>query len=338
MSHRPLRICFAALLLLSSCGRRSGPPPLTPEEELKTFRLSEDFHAELFAAEPQIIDPVEMVFDENGKIYVAEMIDYPDDPPPGQPARSRIVMLEDRDGDGRIDHSSVFADHILQVSGLLPYKGGLIVTSAPDILFLKDTDGDGKADIRRVLYTGFHKVNPQHRISSPRLGIDNWIYVANDGNDGTITSPEHPGRPPVLVRGVDFRFQPDRGLAEPASGPTQFGMSFGDWGNRFLSSNTFHLHHAVVPMNYLMRAPMLAVGAVSQYLYPSTHDALRVFQLTAPQEWRKARTEVRQQRYKENGGRRIEDVGGYFTAASGGTVYSGDAFPASTRATCLPAK
>src|SRR3984893_4733804 len=223
---------FASLvpgLLLVSCSRKHpDQPSLSPQESLKRIQVTGDFHVALFAAEPLVFDPVEMVFDENGKIYVCEMLDYPDDPPDGQPARSRIVLLEDTNGDGKPDKRTVFADHLLEVSGILPWKGGLIVTSAPDILYLKDTDGDGNADCRKVLYTGFPKVNPEARVTNPRLGIDNWIYFANDGMDGRITSPEHPERPPVLVRGADFRFQPERGLAEPASGPTQFGMSFDD--------------------------------------------------------------------------------------------------------------
>src|SRR5260370_30326941 len=137
------------LLLLTACGctRRSSqaPDPLSPEKSLQTFRRSEDFHVELLASEPDVVDPADMAFDENGKIYVAEMIDYPDDPPPGKPPRSRIVLLEDRNGDGRIDHSTIFADQLLEVSGLMPWKGGLIVTTAPEILYLKDTDGDDQS-------------------------------------------------------------------------------------------------------------------------------------------------------------------------------------------------
>src|SRR5260370_12731502 len=129
-----------------------------------------------------------MAFYENGGLYVPEMPDYPDDPPPGKPARSGIRLLEDTDGDGKIDRSVIFADQVLEVSGLMPWKGGLIVTSAPDILFMKDTDGDGKADIRQVLYTGFGKFNPDDRITNLRLGVDNWIYAANAGHDSFITS------------------------------------------------------------------------------------------------------------------------------------------------------
>src|SRR5882724_11769583 len=252
LSYYYLLVFF--LVLAGGCSRKyKNPDPLKPDQTTHSFRLSEDFRVELFASEPMVMDPVEMVFDENGRMYVAEMLDYPDDPPPGKPARSRIKLLEDTDGDGKIDRSVIFADQVLEVSGLMPWKGGLIVTSAPDILFMKDTDGDGKADIRQVLYTGFGKFNPEGRITNLRLGIDNWIYAANAGHDGLIKSPEHPERPPIQVRGGDFRFHLIRGVAEPASGPTQFGMTFDNWGNRFSTQNTVHLRHAVLPMQYLMR-------------------------------------------------------------------------------------
>ena len=317
-----------SLLIVVSCARKHpDAPSLSPEESLKSIHVNGDFHVELFASEPLVFDPVEMVFDENGKIYVCEMLDYPDDPPAGKPARSRIVLLEDTDGDGKPDKRTVFADNVLEVSGIMPWKGGLIVTSAPDILYFKDTDGDGKADVRQVLYTGFPKVNPEARVTNPRYGIDNWIYVANDGQNGRITSPEHPERPPVLVRGTDFRFQLLRGVAEPASGPTQFGMSFDDWGNRFLSQNTIHIREAVVPMQYLIRAPLLEVDSVSQDISDHGLGTARMYPLTQPQKWRKERTQVRQQRYDENKLNRTEQVAGWFTAATGNTVYTGDVFP-----------
>jgi len=315
------------LFLVSCSGKHPDAPSLSPEESLKSIHVSADFHVELFASEPLVFDPVEMVFDENGKVYVCEMLDYPDDPPQGEPARSRIVLLEDTDGDGKLDKRTVFADHVLEVSGIMPWKGGLIVTSAPDILYFKDTDGDGKADVRQVLYTGFPKVNPEARVTNPRLGIDNWIYVANDGSNGRIRSPDHPERPEVLVRGADFRFQPDRGLAEPASGPTQFGMGFDDWGNRFISQNTIHIRQVVVPMQYLIRAPLVEVNEVSQDISDHGVGTARMYPLTKPQAWRRQRTKLRQQRYDENKLNRVEQVAGWFTAATGDTVYTGDVFP-----------
>jgi len=328
LTRRKNLALVVALLIVVSCARKHpDAPSLTPEESLKSIHVEGDFHVELFASEPLVFDPVEMVFDENGKIYVCEMLDYPDDPPAGKPARSRIVLLEDTDGDGKPDKRTVFADNVLEVSGIMPWKGGLIVTSAPDILYFKDTDGDGKADVRQVLYTGFPKVNPEARVTNPRYGIDNWVYVANDGQNGHITSPDHSGTPPVLVRGTDFRFHPLRGLAEPASGPTQFGMSFDDWGNRFMSQNTIHIREAVVPMQYLIRAPLLEVDSVAQDISDHGLGTAQMYPLTQPQKWRKERTQLRQQRYDENKLNRTEQVAGWFTAATGNTVYTGDVFP-----------
>ena len=246
---------------------------MSPQDSLKAIHMSDDFHVELFASEPDVDERTSlwrMVFDESGNIYVAEMLDYPDDPAPGKPARSRIRMLRDKDGDGKYETSTIFADNVLAVSGIMPWKGGLIVTSAPDILFMKDTDGDGKADIREVLYTGFPKTNHESRVTNPRLSVDNWIICSNSGQDGRITSPKHPEMAPVLVRGTDFRFDPISGKAEAASGPAQFGSTFDDFGERYIAQNTIHIRHVVVPMNYLARAPLLEVGAQAQDI--SDHD------------------------------------------------------------------
>jgi putative membrane-bound dehydrogenase-like protein len=319
---------FAALIWVAGCSRKNPEErAMTPRDSLQAMHLSEDFHMELFAAEPEVMSPVEMAFDENGKIYVAEMFDYPTDPPPGKPARSRIRLLENVNGDGKTWRSTIFAENVLAVSGFMPWKGGLIVTSAPDILYLKDTNGDGKADVREVLYTGFPKVNQEARITNPRLGVDNWIYCSNTGSDGRITSPGHPEMAPLLVRGADFRFDPVSGKAEAASGVAQFGSTLDDFNHRFITQNTTHIRHVVVPMNYLARAPLLQVQAVAQDISDHGRPSSPMYPLTGPQAWRKQRTALRQQRYNENKVNFIEQVSGWFTAASGGTLYNGDAFP-----------
>ncbi len=320
---------IAAVFLFGSCSRKAAnidQAALSPQESLAAIRLSEDFQVELFATEPNVVDPVDMAWDENGKIYVAEMLDYPDDPPPGKPVRSRIRVLEDKNGDGVIDASHIYAEKLLQVSGLMPWKGGLIVGAAPDIIYLKDNDGDGIAEVRQVLYTGFPTVNPEGRITNFKLGIDNWIYAANNGADARVTKPGQKGEP-LLLRGADMRFNPITGVAERASGPAQYGLAMDDWNNRFITQNTVHLRHALVPAEYLGRSQYLEVGAVSQDISPDGKGQTPMFPLTKPQQWRVQRTALRQDRYKETNPGRVEHLQGFFTAASGSVVYNGDAWP-----------
>src|SRR5438552_14570825 len=110
-----LRLLLSAFCLLPcACPRRQGPAPLSPEEALKSFHLSGDFRIELFAAEPYVVDPVEVVFDEEGRAFAAEMRDYPEDPPPGKPSPSRIRLLEGTDGAGRVARSTILRYNLLE--------------------------------------------------------------------------------------------------------------------------------------------------------------------------------------------------------------------------------
>ncbi len=261
---------WAGLLALSpllgagtGAGKADGPrSPLTPAQALKEFRLAPGLRIELVACEPQIESPVAMAFDEDGRLWVVEMRDYPNGPAKGQPPQGRIRVLEDRDGDGFYEHSTVFADKLLFANGLMPWKGGVIVTAAPHIVYLKDTDGDGKADRREVLYEGFAAQNPQLRVSHPVLGIDNWVYVANGLRGGKAKRAGRPDAKPINLSGMDFRFDLIRDRAEAVSGMGQYGNTFDDWGNRFVCDNRHHLRHVVIEDRYLRRNPYLAAPAV----------------------------------------------------------------------------
>jgi putative membrane-bound dehydrogenase-like protein len=246
-----------------------------------------ELQIELVAADPDVISPVAMAWDENGRLFVAEMSDYPSGPTAG-----RITMLEDRDGDGRYERASVFADKLAFPNSVLPWNGGLLVTTAPDILFLKDTDGDGRADERRVLLTGFGKGNQQLRVNGLLWGLDNWIYGANGRSDGEVRQVDNAksttptgsteDKPRTFsMRGHDFRFRPGTGQFEPIAGRSQFGLGRDDWGNRFLSWNTIPIRHEVLPERYLTRQPHLAATeSVADILAPG--DKGQVFPLTPP--------------------------------------------------------
>ena len=320
-----LRLKLCLLFLISACSGDERPSPLTAEETLETFQISNEFRVEIFAAEPHVTDPVELAFDEQGRAWVAEMLDYPYDPPEGEPYKSRVRVMEDRDGDGRIDHSTIFAEELPHVKSVLPWKGGLLVSSAPDILYLKDTDGDLKADEKTVLFTGFTTlVDPEGRVNNLRFGIDNWIYVSNDSQGGEISFSEKPEAPAISVKGTDFRFRLDRGLFEAASGATRFGQTFDDWGHRFSSQTGRHVNHVVLARRYLERNPYLTAPNVTSHI--SQHDQ-RIFQLTPPEPWRVTRTRLRQRRFQEIGIERDTKPSGFFSGAAGGTIYTGDTFP-----------
>ena len=145
-------------------------------------------------------------FDERGRLFVVEMLDYPIYDK-SKPPQGRIKMLEDKDGDGRYETATVFADNLLMAQGVQPWRGGILVTQAPNVLFLKDTDGDGKADVRETLYSGFAVENPQLRVSFPTFGLDNWIYVASGASSGGIIKGPHCAGE-VHLGNTGFRFKP----------------------------------------------------------------------------------------------------------------------------------
>ncbi|MEO5603594.1 MAG: PVC-type heme-binding CxxCH protein, partial [Cyclobacteriaceae bacterium] len=318
-----IRSFIVFLVVGISCEEKRYSDPLPPEEALRSFKLQESFKIELFAAEPDIFDPVEMVFDEQGDAYAVEMPDYPFKPEPGKGA-GRIRKLIDSDGDGRVDKSIVFADSLSEATSILLWKGGLIVTTAPHILYLKDTNSDGKADTKEILFSGFFANNSEAQITSLRFGIDNWIYAANNGQPGKVSFAKKPDSPELSMSGADFRFRLDRGQFELETGQAQFGLTMDDWGHRFMTQNTLHIRHAVIPWRYLNRHQFLP--STSALINISDHDLL-MYQETPPPYWRAERTRRRQKQYKEENLDREEYAEDHFTGSSGGTVFGGDGFP-----------
>src|SRR5947208_5557138 len=182
-----VRNLVAALLSTAAVVSGQTNSPLSPEHALSSFQCEPGLRIELAAAEPVVGDPVAIAFDEAGRLFVVENRGYPTGPGPGKPPAGIIALLEDTDGDGRYDKRTVFADGLTFPNGIMPWRGGLLVTCAPDILYLKDTNGDGRADVREVVLTGFDASNTtQLRVSHPTLGPDNWIYVTSGLTGGKI--------------------------------------------------------------------------------------------------------------------------------------------------------
>ncbi len=262
--------------------------PRSPREALAAFKLADPTLAiELVAAEPEVTSPVAIAWDEDGRLYVAEMIDYP-----AAPVSGRIRRLEDRDGDGRYEHAIVFADKLRMPNGVLPYRGGVLVTAAPDIWYLRDRDGDGRAELRQVVLTGFGEGNPQLRVNGLALGLDNFVYAANGRSEGEVRSPRDPPAKGVSIRRRDVRFMiaPSEDADQPLSataiqgiaGFSQFGLAHDDWGNRFPSWNTVPVRHVVLEQQELDRNPYLAeTSSVASIL--DLGDGGRIFAISPAQ-------------------------------------------------------
>jgi putative membrane-bound dehydrogenase-like protein len=228
----------------------------SPEESLRSIRMRPGFEVELVAAEPLVQSPIAFAWGPDGKLWVVEMGDYPlglDGK--GKPG-GRIKVLEDTKGTGKYDKATVFLDNLEFPTGVLPWGKGVLVTCAPEILYAEDTDGDGKADVRRPLYVGFTRGNPQHRVNTLAWGLDNWIYGANGDSGGGIKSLKT--GTVVNIRGRDWRIKPNEGLIEAATGQTQFGRCRDDWGNWFGCNNSNPMYHFVLADHYLRRNPHVA--------------------------------------------------------------------------------
>ncbi|MEX2577669.1 MAG: PVC-type heme-binding CxxCH protein [Verrucomicrobiales bacterium] len=291
---------------------RSAPKPKpdsearSPEAGLEALQLPDGFEARIVAAEPLVLDPVAFDWDAKGRLWVVEMADYPLGLDNAGARGGRVRILEDRDGDGTYDHSTLFADGLNFPTGLVTWREGVIVTAAPDILYLEDTTGDGKADKSEVLYTGLTEGNEQLRANGLRWGLDNWIYVAAGGHHGkhgadTKLRSTRAGTE-TLVGSRDFRIRPDTGEVEAQSGPTQFGRNRDDWGRWFGTQNSHPLWHYVLPDHYLRRNPHFAAPEGRVQLPGGSNPP--VFPVSPP--------EKRFHSFQQ---------AGRYTSACGGTIY-----------------
>lgn len=232
------------------------PAGRMPRAAVESMRVRPGFTVELMAHEPMVMDPVAFQWGPDGKLWVAEMADYPNGMDGRGEPGGRIRFLEDTNNDGEYDKSTLFLEKVPFPNGVHPWKNGVLISAAPDILFAADTDGDGKADVREVLYTGFAEGNQQHRVNGFTWGLDGWLYLANGDSGGQIESKKTGKR--LDIRGRDLRIHPETGDMEAIEGQTQFGRNRDDWGHWFGNNNSRPLWHYVLEDRYLSRNPHLA--------------------------------------------------------------------------------
>lgn len=340
-----MRIGILAFAILVFPGLAIGDEPLadepfprfpakSPAEAVETFRVRDGFRLTLLAAEPLVMDPVAAAYDEDGRLFVVEMTDYPYTDPKNDkpfadntldPPIGRVRLLIDRDGDGIFDEGHLFAEKLSWPTGIAVWKGGVFVGATPDIWYLKDTDGDYKADIREKVFTGFRKYNVQAVMNNLIWGLDHRIYGAASGNGGQVVPAGDPDAEPVNLLRRDFRFDPRTKALQAISGGARFGNTFDDRGNRFLCNIRNPAEHVVLPSYYLERNPLLPAPKVLHDAAESG-DTIPVYRISPPEPWR----ELRARRWAAIGKAypQSELVGaGFLTSSSGVTVYRGDAYP-----------
>ncbi len=333
--------------------RADAPKPLPADESVKRFRLPKDLRIELVASEPLVADPSAIAWDERGRLFVCELHGYnleghldvqelnktgvldrvvrriPAGPQAKKAAEEEtygtVKQLIDTDGDGRMDRADVWADRLPPCLGLVAARGGVIVVCRPDIIYLADRDGDGKAEVREKLFTGFGITTLERSINNPRWGLDNWIYVAGGNAGGTITGPHL--KMPVQIGTTDFRFRADGSAIEPVTGRNQtFGLTMNDWGDRFLITTRSPALYAVpLPHRYLARNPY--VPSPATVANAAGYD--RVYPTSNPHPWRVERSQKADwnKYYSQRYGIAESAPNGYFTAACGQMIYRADALP-----------
>ena len=311
-----------SIMSISSCGHKTGKDSTAVEakDALSTYQVADGFKIEMIASEPLISDPVDMAIDEYGRMYVVEMHGYPLD----RSGTGKIILLADSNGDGIMDKRTVFAEDLELPDGIMRWEKGVLVTDAPNVLYLEDTNGDGQSDVRDTVLTGFSLTNPQHNVNNPVYGLDNWIYLAHQGAVSTEkykeefgdegseiifpSSPDSVGLP-KNANGLSVRFRPGQKEIEMMASNCQFGHTFDEWGHWFGCNNSNQGYQEVIANRYFKRNPALPVSDATQSM--SDHlNAPEVFPTTIHPD------------------RQLLSGVGVMTSGSGLTAYLGGDFPA----------
>jgi putative membrane-bound dehydrogenase-like protein len=303
------------------------PEAIEPSAAENTIAVPAGFRVELVAAEPLVRDPIALEFDEHGYAYVIELPPYNEHAKPGQKTSSSICRLEDSDGDGRFDKRTTFADDLHYCTGLFCYDGGLFVGDPPDLLYLRDTNGDGRADQREAILTGFGTAPAgESQLNSFRWGLDNRIHICTGLDGGEIRAANEPEAPTQNVRNRRLLLDPRTRTFELTSGGGQHGMSFDDWGRTYVCDNSHPIEEVVYDDRYIERNPHMSAPEATVNIGPGA-GFTKLARVSPPETWRRIRTRLRK------AGEEVDDTyepgrtSGLFTSATGITIYRGDAWP-----------
>ncbi|MFO1009761.1 MAG: PVC-type heme-binding CxxCH protein [Planctomycetota bacterium] len=314
----------ALLLKPGEADALAYPPggPVKPEDASKLLEVHPDFDLSLVASEPLIEKPISLDWDARGRMWVAQSPGYPDKERfSGVPAHDEIVILADADGDGRMESKKVFHTGLDLVTSLVFHRDGIIVSDAPDILWLRDTNGDDVCDKVETVFTGFGFGDTHAVMSNLRWGLDGWIYATqgySGGDSRHVTNAA--GHDFGHIGNGIFRFKPDGSAIEMVSsyGSNTWGLDFSSDGELFFSmANGDHLRHVVMPEGALAEA---RYGDAQSWAYIADHD--RVVPLLTHTDAPYAQ---------------IDFVGG-FTACSGCCLYNGGAWPKEWDNACFVAE
>ncbi len=268
------QVAFAAGKQLTGQFAPAANPPLPPAEAQKKFVVPKGFEVRLFAAEPDIINPVAMTWDDRGRLWVLELYEYPLGAPAGAKPRDRIKILEDTDNDGRADKVTVFAGGLNLATGLLLGNDGVYVGQAPHLLFLQDTNHDDVADTRTVLLTGFGLEDRHELLNGFTWGPDGQLYMTHGVFTHSKVKVPEASEPGVELNAAVARFDPRTKkfevFADGTSNP--WGVDFDRYGNAFVSACVLdHLFH-MAPGGIYARQGGTPANAYAYEVLPSIVD------------------------------------------------------------------
>lgn len=273
---------------------------LTPEQSMSLIQVPVGFELQLFAAEPMVVNPIYINWDEKGRLWVIETVDYPNEIKDDDIGDDRIKILEDTDGDGKADKSTIFADKLNIPTSFMFINGGILVSSAPSFIFLKDTNGDDKADIRETRLTGWGKWDTHAQASNLRYGLDNkiWGVVGYSGFKGKV------GKDSLKFGQGVYRFNPDGKWLDFISTTSNntWGLGFSEEFDVFISTaNNTHSGFVGLPKRYVDKIALKQTGVEKIDAHYAMHVATKNL--------------------------RQVDVHGGYTAAAGHSLYTARNFP-----------